>query len=69
MTSGKRKREDFPSEFGPDGYIPQQDGAGDVIADTFEVKLLGPYPIKCPHNSFCLLFFYHFWFFILVGLI
>nr|GEX24620.1 transcription initiation factor IIA large subunit-like [Tanacetum cinerariifolium]GEX69609.1 transcription initiation factor IIA large subunit-like [Tanacetum cinerariifolium] len=36
LTSGKRKREDFPSEFGPDGYIPQQDGAGDVIADTFE---------------------------------
>ena len=52
MTSGKRKREDFPSEFGPDGYIPQQDGAGDVIADTFEARLLGPYPIKCPHNSF-----------------
>lgn len=36
LTSGKRKREVFPSEFGPDGYIPQQDGAGDVMADTFE---------------------------------
>ncbi|PWA73096.1 protease Do-like 14 [Artemisia annua] len=30
LTSGKRKREDFPSEFGPDEYIPQQDGAGDA---------------------------------------
>ncbi|PWA90331.1 DNA-directed RNA polymerase II subunit RPB2 [Artemisia annua] len=42
LTSGKRKREDFPSEFGPDGYIPQQDGAGDDIKkiNSILMKLL-----------------------------
>ncbi|KAL4558201.1 hypothetical protein LXL04_036399 [Taraxacum kok-saghyz] len=36
LTSGKRKRDDFPSQFRPGGYIPQQDGSGDVVADEFE---------------------------------
>ncbi|KAI3507703.1 hypothetical protein L1887_22694 [Cichorium endivia] len=36
LTSGKRKREDFPSQYRPGGYIPQQDGSGDVPADEFE---------------------------------
>ncbi|GMI97129.1 hypothetical protein like AT1G07470 [Hibiscus trionum] len=34
MSSGKRKREDFPTRFQNGGHIPQQDGAGDF---TFEV--------------------------------
>ncbi|KAI3772297.1 hypothetical protein L6452_03479 [Arctium lappa] len=36
-TSGKRKRDDFPPQYHPGGYIPQQDGAGDVLADKSEV--------------------------------
>ncbi|GMI81758.1 hypothetical protein like AT1G07480 [Hibiscus trionum] len=37
MPPGKRKREDFPTQYnnGGGGYIPQQDGAGDA---TFEVS-------------------------------
>lgn len=38
MPSGKRKREDFPSQQHPEGYIPQQDGAGD-ISDDMKVDL------------------------------
>ncbi|CAH1446780.1 unnamed protein product [Lactuca virosa] len=37
LTSGKRKREEFPSQYRPSGYIPQQDGSGDVVADEFEI--------------------------------
>lgn len=40
MSAGKRKRDDFPSQYRPDGYIPQQDGAGDVLSDVFKVKIL-----------------------------
>lgn len=36
MSSGKRKREDFPPHYRAGGYIPQQDGAGDNLSD--EVK-------------------------------
>ncbi|XP_022864011.1 transcription initiation factor IIA large subunit-like isoform X2 [Olea europaea var. sylvestris] len=37
MPSGKRKREDFPSQQNTGGYIPQQDGAGDMISDDVMV--------------------------------
>ncbi|XP_024974621.1 transcription initiation factor IIA large subunit-like [Cynara cardunculus var. scolymus] len=37
LSAGKRKRDDFPSQYRPGGYIPQQDGAADVIADKFEL--------------------------------
>ncbi|KAI3514112.1 hypothetical protein L1887_12431 [Cichorium endivia] len=37
LSSGKRKREDFPSQYLPGGYIPQQDGSGDLIADNSEI--------------------------------
>ncbi|XP_052185488.1 transcription initiation factor IIA large subunit-like isoform X2 [Diospyros lotus] len=37
MSSGKRKREDFPSQYRGSGYIPQQDGSGDSISDDFQV--------------------------------
>ncbi|KVI11943.1 Transcription factor IIA, alpha/beta subunit [Cynara cardunculus var. scolymus] len=36
-STGKRKRDDFSSQYRPGGYIPQQDGAGDVFADKSEV--------------------------------
>lgn len=39
MPSGKRKREDFPSQQNTGGYIPQQDGAGDMISDDVMVDL------------------------------
>lgn len=39
MSSGKRKREDFPSQYHTSGYIPQQDGAGDPVLEVFEVEV------------------------------
>lgn len=37
LLSGKRKRDEFPSQYRPGGYIPQQDGAADAIADKVEI--------------------------------
>ncbi|KAA8549313.1 hypothetical protein F0562_000997 [Nyssa sinensis] len=37
VSSGKRKREDFASQYHKGGYIPQQDGAGDAISDDIQV--------------------------------
>ncbi|GMP89460.1 hypothetical protein CsSME_00041027 [Camellia sinensis var. sinensis] len=37
MSSGKRKREDFASQYQNGGFIPQQDGAGDAMSDDFQV--------------------------------
>lgn len=37
ISSGKRKREDFPSQF-HNGYIPQQDGTGDTVSDELKVE-------------------------------
>lgn len=37
-SSGKRKRDDYPSHLNPRGYIPQQDGSSDV---TIEFSLPG----------------------------
>lgn len=39
MSAGKRKREDFSSQYKTGGYIPQQDGAGDAISGVFQVDL------------------------------
>lgn len=39
MSSGKRKRDDFASQYRGSGYIPQQDGAGDAMSDDFQVEL------------------------------
>ncbi|KAL9271283.1 Transcription initiation factor IIA subunit 1-like protein [Drosera capensis] len=39
-SSGKRKRDEFASQYRTDGYIPQQDGAGDAMPITFELELL-----------------------------
>eukprot|EP00262_Sarcandra_glabra_P016198 TRINITY_DN520_c0_g2_i1.p1 TRINITY_DN520_c0_g2~~TRINITY_DN520_c0_g2_i1.p1 ORF type:complete len:383 (-),score=91.54 TRINITY_DN520_c0_g2_i1:136-1284(-) len=41
LTSGKRKRDDYASHLLPGGYIPQQDGSGDVNLDHFlQAKVL-----------------------------
>lgn len=37
MSVGKRKRDDFASQY-HNGYIPQQDGAGDAISDELKVE-------------------------------
>ncbi|KAI3682457.1 hypothetical protein L1987_82448 [Smallanthus sonchifolius] len=37
LSAGKRKRDELPSQYRPGGYIPQQDGAADVINDKLEV--------------------------------
>ncbi|XP_040992208.1 transcription initiation factor IIA large subunit-like [Juglans microcarpa x Juglans regia] len=39
--SGKRKREDFSSQYHAGGFIPQQDGAGDATLEVFEIKVSG----------------------------
>lgn len=36
LNSGKRKREDHPSNYLPGGYIPQQDGAGDFSRELVQ---------------------------------
>ncbi|CAA0841835.1 Transcription factor IIA- alpha/beta subunit [Striga hermonthica] len=38
MPSGKRKRDDIPSQYRAGGYIPQQDGAGDIFSDELKVE-------------------------------
>ncbi|KAL3518149.1 hypothetical protein ACH5RR_020738 [Cinchona calisaya] len=37
MSAGKRKRDDFSSQYPNGGYIPQQDGAGDIISNELKV--------------------------------
>ncbi|KAJ7980813.1 transcription initiation factor IIA large subunit [Quillaja saponaria] len=39
--SGKRKREDFASQYNAGGHIPQQDGAGDTTSGVFEIEVSG----------------------------
>ena len=37
---GKRKRDDLSSHYNnADGYIPQQDGAGDSASGVFEIEV------------------------------
>ena len=40
--SGKRKRDEFASQYQNQtgGYIPQQDGAGDVVSDVLELEVV-----------------------------
>lgn len=38
--SGKRKRDDFASQYQTGGFIPQQDGAGDGASDVFELEII-----------------------------
>lgn len=38
-SSGKRKREDFSSQYHAGGFIPQQDGAGDATSEMFEMEV------------------------------
>ena len=45
MSAGKRKRGDFPSQYN-NGYIPQQDGAGDALLDASKVITL----FACPYD-------------------
>ncbi|XP_043694442.1 transcription initiation factor IIA subunit 1-like [Telopea speciosissima] len=46
MTSGKRKREEYLPHFLPNGYIPQQDGSGDVSLDYSSQEM-----VTVPKNS------------------
>lgn len=39
MNSGKRKRDDFASQYQANGFIPQQDGAGDAANSVFEIEV------------------------------
>jgi transcription initiation factor TFIIA large subunit len=41
MPGGKRKRNDLPPPYDAGGYIPQQDGAGDVVSGDFEIEVCG----------------------------
>ncbi|KAE9593268.1 hypothetical protein Lal_00029113 [Lupinus albus] len=40
-NTGKRKRDEFSSQYNAGGYIPQQDGAGDVAPGVFEIEVYG----------------------------
>lgn len=40
MSSGKRKRDDYPSTLTSGGYMPQQDGSGDLASDLLLPKVL-----------------------------
>ncbi|XP_022944122.1 transcription initiation factor IIA subunit 1-like isoform X1 [Cucurbita moschata] len=40
MNSGKRKRDGFASQYQTNGFIPQQDGAGDAANSVFEIESL-----------------------------
>lgn len=48
ISSGKRKREDFPSHVNQGGYIPQQDGAGDDDLFMLEVCHHLHFACLCP---------------------
>ncbi|GAB4860111.1 hypothetical protein Ancab_011589 [Ancistrocladus abbreviatus] len=39
-SSGKRKRDEFASQYNAGGYIPQRDGAGDLTSDVFELEII-----------------------------
>lgn len=43
MNAGKRKRDDFASQYQTSGFIPQQDGAVDADSSVFEIEVLFPY--------------------------
>ena len=39
MSSGKRKRDEFTSQYNASGYIPQQDGAGDAASGVLQAEV------------------------------
>lgn len=47
--TGKRKRNDLASQYSSGGYIPQQDGAGDVASGLFEIEVWSFFPIGLHH--------------------
>ncbi|KAE9620475.1 putative transcription factor IIA, alpha/beta subunit, transcription factor IIA, helical [Lupinus albus] len=52
LNSAKRKRDEFASQYNAGGYIPQQDGAGDVASGVFEIELYGgSIPIDVGHST------------------
>lgn len=38
-SSGKRKHDEFASQYQTGGFMPQQDGAGDATPEIFEVEV------------------------------
>lgn len=40
-SSGKRKRDELPSQYQAGGFLPQQDGAGDSASEVFEIEVTG----------------------------
>ena len=38
-SSGKRKRDELPSQYQAGGFLPQQDGAGDTAPEVFEIEV------------------------------
>ena len=46
LSSGKRKREDHPSNYLPGGYIPQQDGAGDFSQELVQSQEVSFFSLK-----------------------
>lgn len=63
MSAGKRKREDFSSQYKTGGYIPQQDGAGDAISGVFQVDLPSSQMLFNAPLSCSSLYFYYFSYF------
>lgn len=47
MSSGKRKREDFGTQYKNGEFIPQQDGAGDAYSEALQVELYFLYLFWC----------------------
>ena len=42
ISSGKRKHEDFATQYQNGGYIPQQDGVGDPTSEVAKAE------VSCP---------------------
>ncbi|KAM7258631.1 hypothetical protein ACFE04_014372 [Oxalis oulophora] len=51
MSAGKRKRDEFPPQYHNGGYIPQQDGAGDLTIE-FSQATQGSGSGKCDFSKF-----------------
>ncbi|KAL1345273.1 hypothetical protein HN51_019045 [Arachis hypogaea] len=50
--TGKRKRDDLPSQYNAGGYLPQQDGAGDSASGLLEIEVCGRgIPINAHHTT------------------
>ncbi|CAI9776406.1 unnamed protein product [Fraxinus pennsylvanica] len=58
LPSGKRKREDFPPQYHSGGYIPQQDGAADILSDDLKV-VQGFLSLMVPFLIHMTMFFLH----------